>query len=123
MAKEGAGLTELVAGRSWVGKAGWQTSEELVEGFLDFWRRHDAILRVVDLGAAEGDKRFYKIRMKILNSVTNSLTDAVEGTAVQGQGRQGREPGGDGRLAGRDAGGGRRRTRRASRPGASSRPN
>lgn len=32
MAKEGAGLTELVAGRSWVGKAGRQTAEELVEG-------------------------------------------------------------------------------------------
>ncbi|MEU3076045.1 TetR family transcriptional regulator [Streptomyces laurentii] len=78
MAKEGAGLTELVSGRSWVGKAGWQTSEDLVEGFLDFWRKNDAILRVVDLGAAEGDKRFYKIRMKILNSVTNSLTDAVK---------------------------------------------
>ncbi|MFE6103701.1 TetR family transcriptional regulator [Streptomyces laurentii] len=78
MAKEGAGLTELVSGRSWVGKAAWQTSEDLVEGFLDFWRKNDAILRVVDLGAAEGDKRFYKIRMKILNSVTNSLTDAVK---------------------------------------------
>ncbi|MFF8290970.1 TetR family transcriptional regulator [Streptomyces sp. NPDC016309] len=78
MAKEGAGLTELVSGRNWVGKAAWQTSEELVEGFLDFWRKNDAILRVIDLGAAEGDKRFYKIRMKILNSVTNSLTDAVK---------------------------------------------
>ncbi|MFF8832472.1 TetR family transcriptional regulator [Streptomyces sp. NPDC015131] len=78
MAKEGAGLTELVSGRTWVGKAAWQASEELVEGFLDFWRKNDAILRVIDLGAAEGDKRFYKIRMKILNSVTNSLTDAVK---------------------------------------------
>lgn len=77
MAKEGASLTELVAGRSWTGKAGWLTAEELVEGFLDFWRRHDAILRVVDLGAAEGDKRFYKIRMKIMTSVTNSLSEAV----------------------------------------------
>ncbi|GAA2458473.1 TetR family transcriptional regulator [Streptomyces lavendulocolor] len=78
MAKEGAGLTELVAGRSWVGKAAWQTAEELVEGFLDFWRSNDAILRVIDLGAAEGDKRFYKIRMKILGSVTTSLTEAVK---------------------------------------------
>ncbi|MET7760324.1 TetR family transcriptional regulator [Streptomyces sp. NPDC005389] len=85
MAKEGAGLTELVSGRSWVGKAGWQTSEDLVEGFLDFWRKHDAILRVVDLGAAEGDKRFYKIRMKILNSVTNSLTDAVKELQAKGK--------------------------------------
>ncbi|MGP8301151.1 TetR family transcriptional regulator [Streptomyces inhibens] len=78
MAKEGATLTDLVAGRSWVGKSGWQAAEELVDGFLSFWRKHDAILRVVDLGAAEGDKRFYKIRMKILNAVTNSLTDSIQ---------------------------------------------
>lgn len=77
MATEGAGLTELLEGRSWVGKAGWQTAQELVDGFLEFWRRNDAILRVVDLGAAEGDKRFYKLRMKILNSVNNSLVDSV----------------------------------------------
>ncbi|WP_306186589.1 TetR family transcriptional regulator [Streptomyces sp. MK5] len=77
MASESIALTELLQGRSWVGKAGWQTAQELVEGFLDFWRRNDAILRVVDLGAAEGDKRFYKLRMKILNSVNNSLADSV----------------------------------------------
>lgn len=85
MATEGAELTALVEGRSWVGKAGWQTAQELVDGFLDFWRRNDAILRVVDLGASEGDKRFYKIRMKILNSVNNSLADAV--TQLQSKGR------------------------------------
>lgn len=89
MAKEGTGLTGLVAGRSWVGKAGWQTSEELVDGFIDFWRKHDAILRVVDLGAAEGDKRFNKIRMKILNSVTNSLTESVK--ELQSKGRVGKD--------------------------------
>ncbi|SDM92986.1 TetR family transcriptional regulator [Streptomyces wuyuanensis] len=85
MATEGAALTDLVADRSWVGKAGWQTSEQLVEGFLDFWRKHDAILRVVDLGAAEGDKRFYKLRMKILNSVTSSLADAVKELQSKGK--------------------------------------
>ncbi|MCX3059226.1 TetR family transcriptional regulator [Streptomyces beihaiensis] len=85
MAAEGASLTQLVADRSWTGKAGWTTAQELVDGFLDFWRRNDAILRVVDLGAAEGDKRFYKIRMKILNSVNNSLADAVK--ALQDKGR------------------------------------
>ncbi|MDC0770013.1 TetR family transcriptional regulator [Streptomyces sp. HD] len=85
MATEGAGLTELVEGRSWVGKAGWQTAQELVDGFLDFWRRNDAILRVVDLGASEGDKRFYKIRMKILNSVNNSLAESV--TQLQAKGK------------------------------------
>ncbi|MFD6311837.1 TetR family transcriptional regulator [Streptomyces nigra] len=85
MATEGAELTGLVEGRSWTGKAGWQTAQELVDGFLDFWRRNDAILRVVDLGASEGDKRFYKIRMKILNSVNNSLADAV--TQLQTKGK------------------------------------
>ncbi|MEV5312537.1 MULTISPECIES: TetR family transcriptional regulator [unclassified Streptomyces] len=85
MAAESAGLTELVEGRNWVGKAGWQTAQELVDGFLEFWRRNDAILRVVDLGAAEGDKRFYKLRMKILNSVNNSLADAV--TQLQAKGK------------------------------------
>ncbi|GAA3848712.1 TetR family transcriptional regulator [Streptomyces sp. NRRL F-5122] len=85
MAAEGAGLTALLEGRSWVGKTGWQTAQELVDGFLEFWRKHDAILRVVDLGAAEGDKRFYKIRMKILNSVNNSLADSI--TELQSKGR------------------------------------
>ena len=85
MAAEGAGLTRLLEGRSWVGKAGWQTAQELVDGFLEFWRKHEAILRVVDLGAAEGDKRFYKIRMRILNSVNNSLGDAI--SELQSKGR------------------------------------
>ncbi|MFG2603977.1 TetR family transcriptional regulator [Streptomyces sp. NPDC048514] len=85
MAAEGAGLTELLEGRSWAGKSGWQTAQELVDGFLEFWRRNDAILRVVDLGAAEGDKRFYKLRMKILNSVNNSLADSI--TELQSKGR------------------------------------
>ncbi|MEU9170664.1 TetR family transcriptional regulator [Streptomyces sp. NPDC048420] len=85
MATEGGQLTALLEGRSWVGKAGWQTAQELVDGFLEFWRRNDAILRVVDLGAAEGDKRFYKLRMKILNSVNNSLADAV--TELQAKGK------------------------------------
>ncbi|MFJ5732383.1 TetR family transcriptional regulator [Streptomyces paradoxus] len=85
MATEGAALTDLLEGRSWAGKAGWQTAQELVDGFLEFWRKNDAILRVVDLGAAEGDKRFYKLRMKILNSVNNSLADAV--AELQAKGR------------------------------------
>nr|WP_202515819.1 MULTISPECIES: TetR family transcriptional regulator [unclassified Streptomyces] len=85
MAAEGAGLTELLEGRTWTGKSGWQTAQELVDGFLEFWRRNDAILRVVDLGAAEGDKRFYKIRMKILNTINNSLSDSI--AELQSKGR------------------------------------
>jgi AcrR family transcriptional regulator len=78
MAEDSGGLKELVDGKSWAGKTGFTTSEELVDGFLAFWRKNDAILRVVTLGAAEGDKRFFKIRMKVLNSVVGPLTDAVK---------------------------------------------
>lgn len=78
MAEDSGGLKELVDGKSWAGKAGFTTSEELVDGFLAFWRKNDAILRVVTLGAAEGDKRFFKIRMKVLNSVVAPLTEAVK---------------------------------------------
>ncbi|GGM02699.1 TetR family transcriptional regulator [Streptomyces fumigatiscleroticus] len=85
MAAEGTGLTGLVDGRSWAGRAGWQTAQELVEGFLEFYRRNDAILRVVDLGAAEGDKRFTKLRNKILNSVNTSLAESV--AELQSKGR------------------------------------
>ncbi|GHB37161.1 TetR family transcriptional regulator [Streptomyces viridiviolaceus] len=85
MVTEGAELTEVVQGRTWVGKAGWQTAQELVEGFLEFWRRNDAILRVVDLGAAEGDKRFAKLRTKILSSVNSSLSDSVAGLQAKGK--------------------------------------
>lgn len=85
MAKEGTSLTGLVADRSWTGRSAWTTAEELVDGFLTFWRKNDAILRVIDLGAAEGDKRFYKIRMKVLNSVTGPLTDSIK--ELQDKGR------------------------------------
>ncbi|MFD6420123.1 TetR family transcriptional regulator [Streptomyces sp. NPDC060194] len=78
MARESGALAGLVEGRSWVGKAGWQSAEQLVDGFLDFWRKNDAILRVVDLGAAEGDKRFARLRLKVLNSVIHPLTAAVK---------------------------------------------
>ncbi|WP_377270737.1 TetR family transcriptional regulator [Peterkaempfera sp. SMS 1(5)a] len=78
MAKDSLGLKELVADKSWAGKTGLTTAEELVDGFLGFWRKNDAILRVVTLGAAEGDKRFFKIRMKVLNAVVGPLTDTLK---------------------------------------------
>ncbi|MCZ7414818.1 MULTISPECIES: TetR family transcriptional regulator [unclassified Streptomyces] len=78
-AKEGSGeLNALVADRSWTGKAGAQTAEDLVDGFLTFWRRNEAILRVIDLAAAEGDKRFTRLRTKLLTSVVGSLTESIK---------------------------------------------
>ncbi|MDB1087140.1 TetR family transcriptional regulator [Streptomyces sp. ACA25] len=82
---ESAELSELVAGRSWAGRAGRQTAEELVDGFLSFWRKHDAILRVIDLGAAEGDRRFVKLRSKIQGAVAKPLTESVDDLRNRGR--------------------------------------
>ncbi|MCI0386619.1 TetR family transcriptional regulator [Streptomyces sp. CNQ085] len=77
MSKESSSLSELATDRTWTGKAGWRTAEDLVDGLLSFWRENDAILRVVDLGAAEGDKRFSKIRAKVLGGITGPLADSI----------------------------------------------
>jgi AcrR family transcriptional regulator len=76
--QESAELSELVAGRNWTGKAGRETAEEIVEGLLAFWRKHDAILRVIDLGAAEGDRRFVRIRTRVQGSVVKPLAETIE---------------------------------------------
>ncbi|MGK5531668.1 TetR/AcrR family transcriptional regulator [Streptomyces sp. URMC 129] len=83
--RESAELSSLVAGRSWAGKAGRQTAEELVEGFLAFWRKHDAILRVIDLGAAEGDRRFVRMRTRVQGAVVKPLADTIESLRTKGR--------------------------------------
>ncbi|WP_436774099.1 TetR/AcrR family transcriptional regulator [Yinghuangia sp. YIM S09857] len=89
MAKDGQRLKALTEDQGWSGKGGYAAAEALVDGFLEFWREYEPILRVVDLASAEGDKRFYKVRQSILTAVTNGLTEAIE--EVQAKGRTGDE--------------------------------
>lgn len=86
MAKESLALRELVAGKSWAGKAALPSCEGLVDGFLGFWRDNESILRVVTLGAAEGDKRFFRIRMRVLNSVVSPLTESIKEIQARSRG-------------------------------------
>ncbi|MET8555772.1 TetR family transcriptional regulator [Streptomyces sp. NPDC004959] len=85
LASESSGLSDSLDGRSWTGKTGWQTAQELVDAFMDLWRKNEALLRVVDLGAAEGDKRFGKLRVKILGSAHSSLTAAIKDLQSKGR--------------------------------------
>jgi AcrR family transcriptional regulator len=85
MVRDGAELKELVGDRAWTGKAGFNNAEALVDGFLKFWQQHEPILRVVDLAASEGDKRFSRIRAKILSTVAASLADSISGTQKAGR--------------------------------------
>lgn len=84
--RDGSNLKTLVEGRSWSGKGGYAAAEGLVDGFLEFWKEHEPVLRVVDLGTIEGDKRFAKLRAKLLTAVTTSLADAIANLQSRGRG-------------------------------------
>ncbi len=77
MAIETAGLSELVRDAKWKGQGGYDTALALADGFIAFWDEHRSVLRVVDLATAEGDRRFSQIRTRLLNELTNALSDAI----------------------------------------------
>jgi AcrR family transcriptional regulator len=62
---------------NWRGKAGFETALALVDEFIEFWESHRAVLRVVDLVAAEGDLRFRDLRTRMLNGLTVALADTI----------------------------------------------
>lgn len=84
MVLEGPMLAEPLNG-PWTGRGGYTTALRLVEGFLQFWEQHEAVLRVVDLAIVEGDGRFRAIRNRLLEPVTFGLIDAI--TEHQSAGR------------------------------------
>ena len=77
MVEEGEALRTAVADATWTGKAGRESAERVVDEFLAFWRRHGAVMRVVDLAIAEGDQRFRAIRNDLLGPITAALRDAA----------------------------------------------
>jgi len=85
MAQQGAHLTEIITEGSWGGTAASDTALRLVDAFLSFWDDHRAVLRVMDLATDEGDGRFQKIRVGLLNDITKSLADVTRASAAAGQ--------------------------------------
>ncbi|WP_242666202.1 TetR family transcriptional regulator [Parafrankia irregularis] len=77
VAAEGAKLSELVDQRPWRGAAGWQNASTLVDGILTFWAHHQPVLRVVDLLTEEGDQRFRRVRVAMLNEITRALAAVI----------------------------------------------
>ena len=85
LSSEGVALSDLVRGANWKGKAAWESSLALVDGFLDFWERNRPVLRVMDLATAEGDQRFRRIRVRTLSEITNALTEVLEAQRRSGK--------------------------------------
>lgn len=66
----------LIAG-DWSETASWGTAVSVVEGFMEYWERNRAVLRVVELTTVEGDLRFQGLRVRALNAVTVTLARAI----------------------------------------------
>jgi AcrR family transcriptional regulator len=88
-AREGAQLRTVVKDQSWVGKSGYAAARQLVDKLFEFWRENEPVLRVVDLAASEGDARFRRIRVRMLNSITTALAEVI--TELQQSGKYGDE--------------------------------
>ncbi len=72
MAQQGQHLTAIITD-GLLGRApsAYDTSLALVDALLEFWDDHRPVLRVMDLATDEGDGRFQKIRVRLLNDITN----------------------------------------------------
>ena len=85
MAERGERLTGLIERSSWRGRAANESARALVDGFLDLWEEHRAVLRVVDLATLEGDLRFQNVRTRLLNQVTTALQEVVAEAKREGR--------------------------------------
>jgi len=81
----GVQLSTIVRDGSWKGRAAYDTALTLANGVLGFWETHRAVLRVVDLATDEGDERFHKIRVALLNELTNALAEVIDASAKAGR--------------------------------------
>lgn len=71
-------LTRPVREASWDGRGAYESCEAIAQTFLDFWDEHRSLLAVIDLAATEDDQRFREIRVRLLNSFTEVLVDAID---------------------------------------------
>jgi AcrR family transcriptional regulator len=85
MAQEGEHLTEIITTGSWKGRSAYDTALALVDAFLAFWDEHRPVLRVMDLATDEGDRRFQKIRVHLLNDITNALAEVARLAQAEGR--------------------------------------
>lgn len=92
MAVDTTSLADHVRKAEWKGKAGYESALELTDRFIEFWEQYRPILRIVDLATGEGDRRFTKIRSRMLNSVTMALSDAIKVAQPKPKGDQPLDP-------------------------------
>jgi AcrR family transcriptional regulator len=76
-------LAEL-CDRPWDTADGLDAVRALVDGFVDYWDRHRAVLRTRNLAAQEGDARFREIRNRTLHAFTARLAAKIDDARAAG---------------------------------------
>ncbi len=61
----------------WDAAGGLDDARALVDGFVDYWDRHRAVLRTRNLAAQEGDERFRDVRHRTLRPFMAALTAKI----------------------------------------------
>jgi AcrR family transcriptional regulator len=64
--------------RPWEGAGGLANARAIVDAFVRHWDAHRAVLRVRNLAADEGDRRFQKVRQDTLTPVLGHLAAQIE---------------------------------------------
>jgi AcrR family transcriptional regulator len=75
-AEEVPAILGLIDG-SWRGQKGLDTARAIVRAFVDHWDAHRSVLLVRNLFADEGDKRFMKVRRRMLSPVIQHLAARI----------------------------------------------
>ena len=83
-AEEMPALIELIDG-DWRGRGGLETARAVTRAFVDHWDAHRSVLRVRNLFADEGDRRFMKVRRRALSPVIEHLARQIEAGQQQGK--------------------------------------
>ncbi|MGQ0464498.1 MAG: TetR/AcrR family transcriptional regulator [Sporichthyaceae bacterium] len=71
--KDAAGLKSLAEGASMTGKAAVASVDKIVDGIGAFYKKNEAVLRVLDVAASEGAAPFKKARAALSTAVAAPL--------------------------------------------------
>jgi AcrR family transcriptional regulator len=83
-AEEMPEIVKLIDG-PWRGQGGLQTARAVVNAVIQHWDRHEAVLRVRNLSADEGDPRFRRVVRDALSPLVDRLSTEIR--AAQNAGR------------------------------------
>jgi AcrR family transcriptional regulator len=85
-AETGDEIAPLVAclDTQWDAEHGLDEARTIMNGFVDYWDRHRAVLRTRNLAAQEGDERFREVRHRALQGFMTGITEQISAARASG---------------------------------------